>query len=199
VLYHEAFLDANWYELIYKKLLYIINDENISKIKNYLSKNLKNDNFILKRNIKMEMNLYNLPKDMLVKMVTEIQNDIKKDTEKEIEILKKKLELVNYLGEYFSCHQYECENFYIIDKSDKIQGDAYYCYMCMFIFCKNHIKICNFCSQKICKNCYENHFSKCNSCGENYCNKHFIRCNTCRIYICKNDAPTCKFCLDSLS
>jgi len=163
-----------------------------------LSKNLKNDNFILKRNIKMEMNLYNLPKDMLVKMVTEIQRETKDEYEKKLKEIEKKLSMAIDAGNiyFIYCEEKDCKNY--CARGDDYSDNFFCCKICNNYLCEEHNFICENCDKFYCKMCYDSHLLICQECGETVCGRsdHIISCETCEQYYCFNKNPKSSFCSD---
>jgi len=120
------------------------------------------------------MDLYKLPKDMLVKMITEIR----KDVEKEYEIYKIKVKKAEEAGIYFQkCNTKDCVNLYA--KIEYIEGNFFFCVLCEKEFCEEHKNYCESCDDFYCLNCRNEHLIFCDKCQVKECK--FYRCGTKRM------------------
>jgi hypothetical protein len=119
------------------------------------------------------MDLYNLPKDMLVKLVSEIQEETEKRCK---EIYEKVIREENHLHSYSSNCDF-CESFLLHDKDGKFSytseynsmDDFKFCDYCGDIsYCKKHFYL----FKKVCPtktiSCFENLDRDCLFCEECY-------------------------------
>ena len=123
------------------------------------------------------MDLYKLPKDMLVKMVSEIR----KDVEKEYEIYKTKVIKAEEAGVYFQkCNAKDCVNLYAKVKSARIDDDFFYCEFCDKEYCDDHQYYCDSCDGWYCIYCHKEHLVFCEKCNTRGCKfDHDLKCDVC--------------------
>lgn len=87
------------------------------------------------------MNLYNLPKDILVKLLTTIQEDTKREIDIKLESVFKK---INYKAHYFfyKCSVKDCNCYQVADDCGEIlyinSEPINQCFSCFKNFCKKH-------------------------------------------------------------
>lgn len=105
-----------------------------------------------------KISLYDLPKDMLFKLVTTISEETEKECQRKMELIIKELEYPN------TCNS--CNAIHIV-KSDKIiysnsKDDFYHCDKCIKQYCSKHISFKNICCRR-CNLIFESGFL-CNLC-----------------------------------
>ena len=104
----------------------------------------------------MNTDLYSLPKDMLVKLVSMIREDTIKEYEEKIELYQEKNCVMKNLKIYHECSFPKCRAFQIIAGMRGIKHfnckGIMRCRNCMEYFCDEHIKegfYCSDCKEKI--------------------------------------------------
>ena len=89
------------------------------------------------------MNLYKIPKDLLVNLILLI----KRTYEKKIRNLENKLKLCENYGIKFDY----CENCEFMEIRTNIrESNLYQCYSCRCLFCESHIAYCEVCEDFMC-------------------------------------------------
>jgi len=146
------------------------------------------------------MDLYKLPKDMLVKLVAEIREDVKEEYEEKLRKVNVKIDKAVEAGIfYYHCSKNNCENFYAMTEFGEMDEDFFYCEDCEREYCNNHTYLCDYCDIVYCQNCYEAHLIFCKECKELSCKyNHRIECYDCynKTQMCNTDSVVlCDECL----
>ena len=84
-----------------------------------------------------DTNLYSLPKDMLVKIISTIREDTIKEYEEKVQELEDKLKFYKNV-EILYCHEEGCDK-KGAKGGDEIGDDYFYCNQCDEVFCESHI------------------------------------------------------------
>ena len=160
----------------------------------------------------MSANLYKLPKDILVKLVSEIQDMTEKKYE-DLKLLKKYIDLCDSEIEIHRCNFKKCQN-YITEGHIGTEGNCEYikkCIICSLEFCCDHLNyydVCSSCSSdpiaKLLESGYEKQIDLDKGCGKIYtfdtCDTSFccficesVKCDCERIFV-KYSYYICRSC-----
>lgn len=94
--------------------------------------------------------LYKLPKDLLVKMICMIKEEMRKEYQERVDDLEDKVRDAEYLGvKYSYCAYPECKKHNASNYKIKI-NDLHPCASCKKEFCEQHITFCEICEDTVC-------------------------------------------------
>ena len=110
------------------------------------------------------MSLHKLPKDILIKIITTIEQDVRNEMQLKQKIFDQIMKIINkdYIGNYIDYHicnyvlsNKTCEN-YSIESMDNIYfstSNIFICLNCDKCFCEQHLKDFDY-SEEYCNECY---------------------------------------------